>query len=742
MASNNINIKIGTQTYVVTGAASEDTLSKIEDLLKKATGQGGVLDGKNVKAVNDNFKVMTGNTDDLNESFEDLVTATDDVDDTFDKMIKTQKQRDQQSIKDSEYTSAAISQTVRKFGADTASSVVSISKTLIRDLQGNDSPEQLISTMAGVIDQAISVVSEAVGSLAELIPIFGLGVAGLTKAGADSLKFLNDFLGKEFQTIIGSYNKIGDSGIILARGMTDLKTAAADAGMGVDTFAAALQKNADNFRQSGLGMTAGAMKFSSVMTELQKNGGQYSKQLFELGFSTADQADLVSSAMANLARTTNLENVSAQEIASLSLQYAKSLRLISDLTGKSAEEQRKEQEEQRKNIALQAELQKLGPNAQRTFEQGIATLPKQMQTAVTELLGPLHSITDQQAAYFYQNDANFRKVVDNFRASVESNTPDPNIAQETAQNLADYNKSILNNKDAITLSTVSMYGASGAGADLGKAYNDLKQDVLGFTDESVKAAAKALDQLTKHVDPLTESSANLEVTLNNFNKEMAEIALKSLPEYAQVISRTATDLSTAVKDTLKLLGLGGNENADTDTNYKGKPPKEEQKDQSTLGKFFGSMWYQLKNSAGNYQESGQSTPTQGYANGGISSGPTTGYTALLHGTEAIVPLPDGKNIPVSIETPDYMDLPGADTLNKNLDPDIIKPKSLDKDDHIQNTQKTNALFQTLLDSSNNNNEYMQQIVKLMISQGGTLKDLAALLDTNNTLTHKIVKNSY
>lgn len=36
----------------------------------------------------------------------------------------------------------------------------------------------------------------------------------------------------------------------------------------------------------------------------------------------------------------------------------------------------------------------------------------------------------------------------------------------------------------------------------------------------------------------------------------------------------------------------------------------------------------------------------GYKNGGIASGPKSGYSALLHGTEAVVPLPDGKSIPV------------------------------------------------------------------------------------------------
>jgi hypothetical protein len=37
-------------------------------------------------------------------------------------------------------------------------------------------------------------------------------------------------------------------------------------------------------------------------------------------------------------------------------------------------------------------------------------------------------------------------------------------------------------------------------------------------------------------------------------------------------------------------------------------------------------------------------------NGGIATGPDTGYRAVLHGTEAVVPLPDGKSIPVTLDT--------------------------------------------------------------------------------------------
>ena len=37
-----------------------------------------------------------------------------------------------------------------------------------------------------------------------------------------------------------------------------------------------------------------------------------------------------------------------------------------------------------------------------------------------------------------------------------------------------------------------------------------------------------------------------------------------------------------------------------------------------------------------------------YASGGIASGPNSGYLAELHGREAVVPLPNGRSIPVDI----------------------------------------------------------------------------------------------
>ena len=46
---------------------------------------------------------------------------------------------------------------------------------------------------------------------------------------------------------------------------------------------------------------------------------------------------------------------------------------------------------------------------------------------------------------------------------------------------------------------------------------------------------------------------------------------------------------------------------------------------------------------------GMTEKVPGYAGGGIAKGRQAGYPAILHGTEAVVPLPNGKEIPVEMK---------------------------------------------------------------------------------------------
>ena len=67
---------------------------------------------------------------------------------------------------------------------------------------------------------------------------------------------------------------------------------------------------------------------------------------------------------------------------------------------------------------------------------------------------------------------------------------------------------------------------------------------------------------------------------------------------------------------------------------------------SSIGGLFGMKRYGGYANEARYGYAGMG---DGYAQGGIARGRDSGYPTMLHGTEAIVPLPDGNNIPVKME---------------------------------------------------------------------------------------------
>ena len=62
-----------------------------------------------------------------------------------------------------------------------------------------------------------------------------------------------------------------------------------------------------------------------------------------------------------------------------------------------------------------------------------------------------------------------------------------------------------------------------------------------------------------------------------------------------------------------------------------------------VGEFIGDMFGGLSDLGGGIMTG------LGFSDGGIASGPSSGYAATLHGTEAVVPLPNGRTIPVEIK---------------------------------------------------------------------------------------------
>lgn len=89
-------------------------------------------------------------------------------------------------------------------------------------------------------------------------------------------------------------------------------------------------------------------------------------------------------------------------------------------------------------------------------------------------------------------------------------------------------------------------------------------------------------------------------------------------------------------------------------------------------------------------------PPLGYATGGIARGPRSGYPALLHGNEAVVPLPNGKDIPVSLRGAGASNNVGM-TINISRDDSDSTVESDTQEAQILGEKLKMAVQQVLLD---------------------------------------------
>jgi hypothetical protein len=82
------------------------------------------------------------------------------------------------------------------------------------------------------------------------------------------------------------------------------------------------------------------------------------------------------------------------------------------------------------------------------------------------------------------------------------------------------------------------------------------------------------------------------------------------------------------------------------------------------------------------------------ANGNVLEGPKSGYPAMLHGTEAVVPLPDGRTIPVEIKNAGQVD----NTAMNNLTA-AVTVQNTKMDELIGLMQRNNQLTSGILQAS-------------------------------------------
>ena len=549
----------------------------------------------------------------------------------------------------------------------------------------------MIFTATKFIIQGAAVAGEFIGSFAAGTSIAIQNAAAMGTQVVDLLQTLlttgNQMLAQELQKRVDLFNSINAAGGSFADGMTGMTEAAMQSGIGIDVFQKAVQ-NAVPY-VAGMGTTVGqatkilSQGFVNLSKGITNSGKSARDSLFALGYSF-DQQGAVMAQYLSQQKAAGVDifklsqNTSA--LAQGTLTYAENLKVLNDLTNNQGTALLQQAQAEAQRSALE---QTLSAQQKTSFEQAYATL-----AALPAQQGPvLQKALSQMLAGGVVTDP-----------VVAGNAIIMDMLKKTAMQITDGNQNMVVNTQSSLSQAAQAYKASGQSATdfatlmdptgtsgvaqgmsaLGNALDQFQQGA----DTGAASMAAAKGQATAS-DGLTATYLGLQNTMTGFQTQMEGLTASYLPAYTQVMIQSTQQMTSLAETAAKLVlnvndimnqGLSAVLNlfgitlpsaakdliGGTPGDVKGDVPTDALVPVSTTvdtpkGQEITTVGQDqpadvIPSAAKGGIISPPTTATPSFDRGGIASGTTSGYSATLHGTEAVVPLPDNKSIPVTLDS--------------------------------------------------------------------------------------------
>ena len=563
--------------------------------------------------------------------------------------------------------------------------------TGVRGLQGDGSPFQVAADLQRAQIESVASTAQQLGStigkvgqglmmiphpaamvVGALMNIGGGILESGAKEAAELLKFKLEVVSKELEKSYKSFQQATAAGALFAGGMTELRTVAGLAGLTQEQFSKVIADNSGSLASFGGDVTEGGKKLSRVISNYDK---ETKKQLLNLGISVEDQAQGVADYMAMLQRTGNLRGQSDAQLAEESKNYMVQLKAISSFTGEDAKKAEARAKQAAAQGAVAAKLQELGPEAAAKFNAAIKLLPESQQKAAQQMLA-FGNIIDPELAMTLGPAS--RKLL----SGVIDDVKDTNITADVAQQ--NFYKTLDELSPALQAEGKKMAEIFGNVALANGQYANqsaIAADVLALANKNLRRTAEggggelsALDKAKLALetqDKLTNGVSDSVVAL----QEMKKALQKDLTPAIQNFAVDVPEILEAFREKMRNLGMMGDrtqpvltqpaQNVVNSSNAlrsavglspTSMTPKEAAAVERATERFNSSLTGRLSNWITSWgkeepKPNAQSPEIVGpMADGGIASGPKSGFLANLHGTEAVVPLPNGRSIPIDMSS--------------------------------------------------------------------------------------------
>ena len=560
------------------------------------------------------------------EQIKDLNEELDDAQKAYKVSTNEQQQehlRKKVRAKAEEKQAVQLARVKEEFGEALGKATVQLTAGLIGSVQDNASAVKISSK---VMTTGIGLAGSGLTALGGGLQALGIGLAALTYATGTLIKgfaaaatalgqFAVEALAKELEKTIVAFGKASAGGALFADGMTGLRDAAKNAGLTIEQFSETIQRQSANIAAAGLSVPQGVKRLGNA---LRAGGDELRGNLINLGFSIAEQGDLVAETMALMRQSGQPLQANGTQIAVQTERYAENLRVIAAITGEDAKKKMAQTREITNQLAFQQKLAGMDEDQRIKIINGMANMPAALQKNVRDIV-LFGSVINTTGATLTALSPNIQGLQNSIASQVTAGTLNADSARmATKQFNAGIRAELADQNGAFSsIALAQSAGISGLASDVGALATDLLVQVAP-DKAAITAAEEAVRNQKKTTDELTANVKSASIAAQGLATALQDSLLKPMSLFAEATKGVTEGMKLAVDELYRLTGV---ENPGfSSSSFDGEKTVRE-----NLG-------------------------IKSMDTGGIATGPVSGYAATLHGTEAVVPLPDGKNIPVNLDT--------------------------------------------------------------------------------------------
>jgi len=663
-------------------ADAGDVFKQVDNLVKKFN-----KDIKDSQPASKMFKdMLAGNAKQLESSsdaakkFDKAIKAASESADVLKEAnLAQEKTETLKRIATSNARTAAVNFAVGLGGVTKA--MLSGATDFVKGLQTNQEGTELSGQAALKAAEATSKVTDTMGALAQAIgfamtilpfgkavkiagtalAFLGLGVkevgSALSEAATEGVKILNTELEKTKK----SFRDITSTGAEFAGGMTELRKISAEAGIDVGQMASIVKSNTENLSNMGLGVAESIKRFSGINKELRNS--PIGLQLRKLGLSTEEQGEVAIQTAAMLNSSGRLRSMSDKEVAATTVQYAKDLKVLQNVTGEDA---KKKMEEARVR-ALEADvfaqaMTKGGPAAVEKLEKQLAAMPEGLKKGYLEFVSTGgEAIVDAATNVAMVNNPRIREQYQRQFDTLGNMNIDASAAQDETLKLTERTAQLARDsaKNFQPIGTAARLIGDGLAQGAADITNGLILLNTKFAEGTTELTRRATDAAARNEEALDRRVAAIDEGTQKLKADLGTALTGPLTTYTGVLAtgtEAVKNFETAIKNATE--AAGGPTPSGTATRsfmdamlHVGKTTAVGTGVGTGVGAAFagvGAVPGAIIGGAGGLTKGLVDLYQGQYALGGIVHQPEVALIGEGGKSEAVVPLPDNRSIPVKM----------------------------------------------------------------------------------------------